>query len=76
MSRSVVAHERLLLTINEAAQLLGIGKTLAWSLVQRGELPSVRLGRLVRIPLAELEAWITAQAKGQPLDAPALRRVS
>ncbi len=76
MAANAQHYERLLLTIPEAAALLGIGKTLCWLLVQQGELPSVRLGRLVRIPRGELEAWITARAKGQPLDAPALRRVS
>ncbi len=52
------ASGRLLLTVEEAAQRLGIGKTLAWELVWNGELPSVRLGRCVRIPLAALEEWI------------------
>ncbi len=56
--------ERLLLTVEEAARRLGIGKTLAWELVWAGVLPSVRLGRCVRIPLAALEAWITEQMEG------------
>ncbi len=74
---SAAQEAKLLLTIPEAAELLGIGKTLAWSLVQQGELPSVRLGRLVRIPRVELEAWVVGQAKGKAaLDVPALRRVS
>ena len=53
-----------LLTVEEAARRLGIGKTLAWELVWAGILPSVRLGRCVRIPLAALEAWITEQMEG------------
>ena len=56
--------DRLLLTVDEAARRLGIGKTLAWELVWAGVLPSVRLGRCVRIPLAALEAWITEQMEG------------
>ena len=59
-----IATERLLLTVEEAAQRLGIGKTLAWELVWAGVLPSVRLGRCVRIPLRALEAWITEQMEG------------
>ena len=38
-----------LLFVSEAAAWLGIGKTLAYELVQRGDLASVKLGRLVRV---------------------------
>lgn len=38
-----------LLFVSEAAAWLGIGKTLCYELVQRGDLPSVKLGRLVRV---------------------------
>ena len=58
-----VATERLLVTVEEAARRLGIGKTLAWELVWRGVLPSVRLGRCVRIPLAALEDWVARQTQ-------------
>jgi excisionase family DNA binding protein len=50
-----MTNERLLLTVEEAAQRLGIGRTLAWQLVRDGQLPSVRLGRLVRVPVRGLE---------------------
>ena len=50
--------ERLLLTVEETAERLGIGRTLAWRLVHEGQLPSVRLGRCVRVPRRELEAWV------------------
>ena len=55
--------DRLLLTVEEAARRLGIGKTLAWELVWAGVLPSVRLGRCVRIPLAALEEWIAQRVR-------------
>ena len=58
-----MATERLLLTVEEAAQRLGIGKTLAWELVWQGVLPSVRLGRCVRIPLVALEEWIARRVR-------------
>lgn len=40
----------LLLTVEEAARLLGIGRTTAFALVRSGELESIPLGRLRRIP--------------------------
>ena len=54
--------ERLLLTVEEAARRLGIGRSLAWRLVRSGELPSVRLGRLVRVPERKLQAWLDRQS--------------
>jgi excisionase family DNA binding protein len=58
--------ERLLLTVEEAARRLGIGRTLAWRLVQERELPSVRVGRCVRVPLRDLEAWVEEQRQDKP----------
>lgn len=56
--------ERLLLTVEEAARRLGIGRTLAWRLVRSGDLPSVRLGRLVRVPRGALQVWLDRRSTG------------
>ena len=61
---TVAVSERLLLTVEEAARHLGIGRTLAWQLVRKGELPVVRLGRCVRVSRQALEEWIARQAQG------------
>jgi len=47
-----------LLRVEEAAQVLGIGRTKAFEMVARRELPVIRMGRLVRVPRAALDAWI------------------
>ena len=47
-----------LLTVPEAAKLLRIGRNLAYDLVARGEIPSVRLGRVIRVPRTALEQWL------------------
>jgi excisionase family DNA binding protein len=57
---------RLLLTVEEAAQRLGIGCSLAWHLVRSGELPSVRLGRLVCVPEQTLQTWLDRCCPGLP----------
>lgn len=59
------AQTKMLLTVEEAARRLGIGRSLAWRLVQEGEIPSVRLGRLVRVPMSQLEEWLQAQSREQ-----------
>ena len=48
--------ERLALSVEEAGALLGISRDLAYDLVARGELPSVRLGRRLVVPRRALEA--------------------
>ena len=47
--------ERLALSVEEAAALLGISRDLAYDLVTRGDLPSVRLGRRLVVPRRALE---------------------
>lgn len=41
---------RVLFTVEEAAQQLGIGRTTTYALVKSGELESGQIGRLRRIP--------------------------
>jgi len=58
---------RLVLTVAEAADRLGISSDLAYDLVARGELPSLRLGRRIVIPrfaLLELVASATSGGSG------------
>ena len=50
--------EKVLLRVDEAAALLGVGRSFLYSLVQRGEIDSVKLGRARRIPRQELDAYV------------------
>ena len=50
--------ERLVLTVDEAAYLLNISRSLAYTLVARGELPALRLGRRIVIPRTTLEGLL------------------
>lgn len=47
-----------LLTVEEAARRLRIGRTLCFRLVASGELESVVIGRLRRIPPAALDDYV------------------
>ncbi len=48
----------LLLTTEEAAQLLSIGRTQVFALLSTGDLESVRVGRLRRIPFDACVAFV------------------
>ena len=47
--------ERLVLSVAEAAEMLGISRTLAYELVAREELPALRLGGRIVILLRPLQ---------------------
>ncbi len=48
----------LLLTPEEAARMLGCGRTYVYGLIASGELESVKVGRLRRVPLAAVQAYV------------------
>ena len=54
--------DRLTLTVEEAAHLLGISRGLAYELARSGRLPVVRLGRRLLVPKVALERML-AQTK-------------
>ena len=56
------ANDRLVYTVHEAAQLLGISRAFAYELVARGELPVIRLGRRVLVPKLRLRALVDLPA--------------
>lgn len=49
---------RLLLTVEEAAEALGIGRTLMYALVKQGAIESIQIGRLRRIPADALPRYL------------------
>jgi excisionase family DNA binding protein len=50
--------EKLAYRVPEAAELLGLGRAKTYQLVASGELPSIRIGRAVRIPAQALREWL------------------
>jgi excisionase family DNA binding protein len=54
----------LLLDASEAAKLLSLSRSKVSNMAGRGELPSIRIGRAVRIPGEALLAWIEARSTG------------
>ena len=56
--------EPLLLRVEEAAKALQIGRNKVYELAATGEIPSLHLGRQLRIPAQELREWIREQAQG------------
>ena len=55
---------RLLLRPSEVADALALGRTTVYGMMQRGELPTVRIGSAVRVPIDALRSWIERQTYG------------
>ncbi len=64
--RALWAADALLLTPEEAATVLGVGRTTIYALMKAGELRPVHIGRSCRLARAELERYV--RCLGSPPD--------
>jgi excisionase family DNA binding protein len=67
------AGDALLLTPEEAAQVLRVGRTTIYGLIKAGELRPVHIGRSCRLARAELERYVD-RLQAPPPKPPARRR--
>ncbi len=59
---------RVLLTVEEAAERLAVGRTTVYRLIRSGELDSVRVGRLRRVHVEAIDAYaaqLAAEARNR-----------
>jgi excisionase family DNA binding protein len=54
-------NEQEFISLNELQEILGIGRTKAYDLVASGELPAVRIGRIIRVDMRDLTDWLERQ---------------
>lgn len=59
--RSDQGQRKLAVNYREAAAYLSVCERTVWSLVRDGKLNAIRIGRSVRVPVAELERFVSAQ---------------
>ena len=52
----------LMLTVDETCPVLGLGRGTVYGLIREGVIPSVKLGRSVRVPRAALERMLDGEA--------------
>lgn len=46
----VAEKEKLWMSVEEAGRELGVSRPTAYALVRKGQIPALRLGRLLRVP--------------------------
>lgn len=49
---------KLLLTPDEACDQLGVKRSHLWKMLASGEIPSLKIGKLRRIPAEALKVWV------------------
>ncbi|MBS2534156.1 excisionase family DNA-binding protein [Catenulispora sp. NF23] len=56
---------RVMLTVEQAADAIGIGRTTMFALLKNGDVESVRIGRLRRVPAAAIDSFLERLAADQ-----------
>ena len=64
--KEVIDMDSKLMRVEEVQRFLGISRWKTYEMITRGELPVLRIGRLVRVPRPALEKWIAANTAGGP----------
>lgn len=60
-----MSTERRTTTLDHAAQVLGISRNSAYAAAKRGEIPTVKIGRLLLVPTAALDRLLTGGDRKQ-----------
>jgi excisionase family DNA binding protein len=54
--------QRLAVDVVEAGKMLGLGRSAAYAAAARGEIPTLKFGRKIIVPLVQLEALLRGDA--------------
>ncbi len=60
-----MTDDKLVYSVDEAAQRLSIGRTLAYELIRRGDLPSIKIGHRRLIARDDLEGYVQSLRSGE-----------
>ena len=53
------AASPVFLTVEQVAKRLYVGRSTAYNMVNSGEIPAVRFGRLIRVPVSALDQYLS-----------------
>jgi excisionase family DNA binding protein len=56
------------LALTEVQRVLGIGRTKTYDLVATGEIPAIRIGRVLRVNREELDRWLKTKQVADPAE--------
>ncbi len=61
VSDQVLPQKKLLVSVEEAAVILSLGRNTIYELVLRGRIASIKIGRLRRVPVTALHEFVNQQ---------------
>ena len=53
-----VPASRAVMTVPEAGKILGLGRNASYAAAQRGDIPTIRLGKLLRVPCVAFDRML------------------
>jgi len=71
ITAEVIKMEKLTYTVVEAGDLLGLSRATAYDLVHKGIIPTIRLGRQLKVPRVQLEKLLNGRSEGTSAAKPA-----
>lgn len=60
------ANLKDVITVEEVARRLGLARNTAYEAISRGEIPSIRIGRRILVPIVAFEWMLTKSASTAP----------
>ena len=54
---------RMTITVTETAKRLGIGRNTAYDAVRRGEIPTIRIGKRILVPVSALDRLLNGTSE-------------
>lgn len=72
---AMVTERRLTITVPEAAKRLGIGRNQGYAAAACGDIPIIRIGKRMLVPIAAFEAMLAVRTKAQIVAAELDRRI-
>ena len=67
--------QRMTISVPEAGERLGIGRNAAYEAARRGDIPVVRIGKRIVVPLLAFERLLAVESKSQIVAAELVRRL-
>ncbi len=58
--------DRKVMTVPEAGAQLGLGRNASYAAAKRGDIPTIRIGKLLRVPIRALEQKLDAARTPDP----------
>ena len=68
-------QHQVTISVPEAGRRLGIGRNTAYEAARQGQLPTLRIGKRLVVPLVALEQMPAVQSKSQIVAAELMRRL-